>query len=277
MHLGIAMFPTDYTIGPVQLARAVEERGFESLFVPEHTHIPASRLTPYPGPQEDLPPEYSHVMSPVVALSAAAAVTTRLRLGFGVSLVVEHDPIALAKEVATLDFISDGRVIFGVGAGWNREEMENHGTDYHTRFSLMRERVEAMRRIWADEAASYHGRFVDFDEIWSWPKPVQRPGPPVLIGGHGEKALQRVVEWGDGWIPLSIEARKELPAQVEQLQRMAAEAGREPIEVTLFGARQRAETLERLEKIGVARAVFWLDPGTADELHPQLDALAELL
>src|ERR671936_1276605 len=184
MRFGVAMFPTDYSMEPAELARMAEERGFESLFFPEHTHIPASRRTPYP-PGGELPDEYSHTLDPFVALTAAAAATERLRIGTGICLVVERDPIVTAKEVASLDRLSGGRFLFGVGAGWNREEMANHGTDPRRRHELMRERVEAMKAIWTEDEASYHGRYVDFDRIWAWPKPLQRPHPPVIVGGNG--------------------------------------------------------------------------------------------
>src|ERR671926_1362353 len=194
MKFGVTMFPTRYSIGPAELARAVEERGFESLFFPEHTHIPISRRSPWPG-GADLPPEYRETLDPFLALTAAATVTERILLGTGICLVVERDPITTAKEVATLDLLSGGRVLFGIGGGWNREEMENHGTDPKVRFAVMRERIEAMKAIWAEDEAEYHGRHVDFDPIWSWPKPRQRPHPPVLVGGLGEKVLDRVVAY----------------------------------------------------------------------------------
>jgi probable F420-dependent oxidoreductase len=200
MLYGVAMFPTDYAVDPRVLARMVEQRGFESLFFPEHTHIPASRETPYP-PGGELPDMYSHTYDPFVALTAAAAATERLLVATGICLVVERDPIVTAKEVASLDRLSGGRLLFGVGAGWSREEMANHGTDPHRRFSLMRERLEAMKAIWTQDEASYHGEHVEFDRIWSWPKPVQKPHPPVLVGGNGPKVLDRVVAFGDEWMP----------------------------------------------------------------------------
>src|SRR2546423_1919274 len=190
------MFPTDYAIAPADLGRLAEERGFESLWFPEHTHIPASRETPYPGGGE-LPPEYSHTHDPFVALAQVAAVTERLRVATGICLVIQRDPIVTAKEVASLDALSGGRFIFGVGAGWNREEMLDHGTDPGRRFGVMRERIEAMKAIWTSDEASYHGRYVDFDRIWSWPKPAQRPHPPIIVGGNGELVLERVVGYGD--------------------------------------------------------------------------------
>src|SRR5881398_3208480 len=191
MHYGVVMFPTEYAMAPDDLARALEERGFESVWFPEHTHIPASRRSPWPGGGE-LPRDYWSSYDPFVALMAAGAATKRLKLGTGICLVIERDPITTAKEVATLDLLSGGRVLFGIGGGWNREEMENHGTDPTRRFAVMRERMLAMREIWTKDEAEYHGTFVDFDPIWSWPKPVQRPHPPVLVAGNGAGTLERV-------------------------------------------------------------------------------------
>jgi probable F420-dependent oxidoreductase len=273
MRFGIAVFPTDYGVDPATLARLVEERGFESLFFPEHTHIPASRRTPWPGGGE-LPEEYSHTHDPFVALTAAAASTERLLLGTGICLVVERDPIITAKEVASLDQLSGGRFLFGVGAGWNREEMENHGTDPRRRFSLMRERIEAMKAIWARDEASYHGEHVSFDRIWCWPKPVQRPHPPVLVGGNAERVLDRVVAFGDEWMPNRASG---LTERIADLNRLAAEAGRDPIPVTLSGARPDRELIERGERAGVHRCTFYIPPADAGETERRLDQLAAQL
>jgi probable F420-dependent oxidoreductase len=270
---GVAVFPTDYAVDPGALARMVEERGFESLFFPEHTHIPADRTTPYP-PGGELPRQYSHTYDPFVALTAAAATTESLLLATGICLVIERDPIITAKEVASLDRLSGGRFLFGVGAGWNLEEMENHGTDPHRRFSLMRERVEAMKAIWTQDEASYHGEHVDFDPIWSWPKPVQQPYPPVLVGGNGPKVLERVVAFGDEWMPNRVTG---LTDRVAELNRLAAEAGRDPIPVTLSGARPDPELIERGEQVGVHRCSFYIDPADAGETERQLDELASTL
>jgi probable F420-dependent oxidoreductase len=272
VRYGIAMFPADYAVEPGTLARMVEERGFESLFFPEHTHIPVDRTTPYP-PGGELPPEYSHTYDPFVALTAAAAATERLLLATGICLVIERDPIITAKEVASLDRLSGGRFLFGVGAGWNREEMENHSTDPHRRFSLMRERVEAMKAIWTEDEASYHGEHVDFDPIWCWPKPIQKPHPPVLVGGNGPKVLQRVVAFGDEWMPNRATG---LTERVAELGRLAAEAGRDPIPVTLSGARPDPELIERGERIGVHRCTFYITPSDAGETERQLDELAAI-
>jgi probable F420-dependent oxidoreductase len=273
MELGLAILLTDYSLAPAALGASAEERGFESLFLAEHTHIPISRESPYAGNGE-LPREYSHTIDPFVGLAAAATATERLKVGTGVCLVIQRDPITTAKEVATLDQISGGRFLFGVGAGWNREEMENHGTDPRTRFRRMRESVEAMKAIWAEDEAEYHGRFVDFDPIWSWPKPVQKPHPPVLVGGVGEKVLDRVVAYGDEWIPNRVKSPEDLGERIAELQRRAEDAGRERIPVTVFGA--RPDQLERLRDAGVTRALFRLRPEGPDEVQRELDELGEV-
>jgi probable F420-dependent oxidoreductase len=275
MDVGLAHFLTDWGMDPAELGREVEERGFESLFLPEHTHIPVSRDTPYPGGGE-LPPEYSHTLDPFVALGAAAAATERLKLGTGVCLVIERDPIVTAKEVATLDRISDGRFLFGVGAGWNVEEMRNHGTDPSTRFRRMRESVEAMKAIWAEDEAEYHGRLIDFDPIWIWPKPVQKPHPPVLVGGLGDKVYDRVVAYGDEWIPNRVQNPEALGERIAELQRRAEAAGRGQIPVTVFGAKPEVRLLERLRAAGVTRSLFYLPPAESGELERQLDQLTEV-
>ena len=275
MELGLAILLTDYSMQPARLGSLAEERGFESLFLAEHTHIPASRETPYPGGTE-LPREYSHTLDPFVALAAAAAATERLKLGTGVCLVIERDPIVTAKEVATLDHVSGGRFLFGVGAGWNKEEMRNHGTDPRTRWRVMRERVEAMKAIWTQDEAEYHGRFVDFDPIWSWPKPVQKPHPPVLVGGVGDKVLDRVVAYGDEWIPNRVRSPEQLGERIAGLQRRAEAAGRAPIPVTVFGAKREQRLLERLEAAGVTRSLFYVRPEEPDDVERQLDERAEV-
>ena len=275
MKFGLTIFPTAETIQPAALARRAEELGFESLWFPEHTHIPVSRDTPYPGGGE-LPDEYARIYDPFVGLTAAAAATERLLVGTGICLIVERDPITTAKEVATLDRISGGRFLFGVGAGWNLEEMANHGTEPRTRFSLMRERIEAMKAIWTADEASYHGRHVDFDPIWSWPKPVQEPFPPILVGGNSGGALDRVVALADEWIPNPETRLRELPARVADLQERAAAAGRDRIPVTFYGVKPEAEALERFAAAGVDRAVFYLPPAPADQVNPYLDHLAGL-
>jgi probable F420-dependent oxidoreductase len=275
MKYGLAMFPTDYSITPVQLAREAEARGFESLWFPEHSHIPASRRTPFPA-GGDLPKQYYDVFEPFIGLAAAAAVTTRLRLATGVCLVVQRDPIQTAKDVATLDRVSDGRFLFGIGAGWNAEEMENHGTVYRTRLSLMRERVLAMKAIWTQSKAEYHGKFVSFDPIMTWPKPVQKPHPPVLVGGGWPGGARRAIEYGDGWMPIHIP--RHLLKRIPEFWRDAEDAGRkrESLELTIFGALPDEKELDGLRAAGAARAVFMLPAEAADKILPRLDSLAEL-
>jgi probable F420-dependent oxidoreductase len=273
MKFGVYMFPTEYAIRPSELAKATEDHGFESLFFPEHTHIPTSRRTPFPGGGE-IPKEYSHTFDPFVALSTAAMVTERLLLGTGICLVIERDPIILAKEVASVDCISGGRVLFGIGGGWNREEMENHGTEPSRRWKLLRERVEAMKEIWTKDEAEYHGEFVNFDPIWQWPKPVQKPHPPVIVGGDGPNTLKRVVRYGDGWMPLG--RRTDFKGRIAELNRMAADAGRKPIPVTIFGAVPQPEVIEGYIEVGVERVLFNLPPAPANEVLPILKRHAEL-
>ncbi|HZP42548.1 MAG TPA: LLM class F420-dependent oxidoreductase [Candidatus Binatia bacterium] len=276
MDFGITMFATDYAIPVGELARAVEERGFESLFLPEHTHIPASRRSPWPGGAA-LPKEYWHTHDPFVALAVAAAVTTRLRLGTGICLLVERDPITTAKEVASLDHLSGGRVVFGIGAGWNAEEMEDHGTDFRTRWKLLRERVLAMKAIWTEDEPSFQGELVRFPPLWSWPKPVQKPHPPVLLGGHGPRALARVVEYADGWLPIGVRA-KNLADGIASLRRLAREQGRDPasLSVTVYGVPQNVDELRRLAEAGVGRGIFALPSAGADVILPLLDRCADV-
>jgi probable F420-dependent oxidoreductase len=271
MDIGLALFPTDYTIDPARVARLAEERGFHSLLFPEHTHIPVNRDTPYPDGGE-LPPEYSHTHDVFVTIAMAAAVTERLKVGPGVCLVIQRDPIITAKEVASIDALSGGRFLFGVGAGWNREEMANHGTDPRRRFKLMRERIEAMKAIWTEDEAEYHGEFVDFDPIWCWPKPVQQPHPPVLVGGTGEKVLDRVLAYGDEWMPNRVTDPEALGARIEELRERA---GRH-VPVTVFGAKPDPGFLERLAAVGVDRALCYLTPREPDAVERQLDEHAAL-
>jgi probable F420-dependent oxidoreductase len=275
MKYGVAIFATDETIDVPRLAAGAEQRGFESFFLPEHTHIPASRRTPYAGGGE-LPRYFYHLVDPLVSLAGAATVTKTIKLGTGVILVPEHDPIVLAKELATLDRMSNGRLIFGVGAGWIAEEAENHGVTFKTRFGLMRERVEAIKAIWTREDASYHGKFVNFDPIWCHPKPLQKPHPPVLMGGRTAASRKRAVAYCDGWIPTAIGAKELLPA-IADLREQARAAGRNPdsVSVTSFGA--KADEFRMLADAGVERAVFWLPSASADVVLPELDRLASLL
>jgi probable F420-dependent oxidoreductase len=275
MEIGIAMFPTDYAIEPAELGRLVEERGFDSLWFPEHTHIPSSRRTPYPGGGE-LPKEYSHTHDPFVALATVASATERLRIGTGICLVIQRDPIVTAKEVASLDSLSGGRFLFGVGAGWNEDEMENHGTDPRTRFVVMRERVEAMKAIWTEDEAEYHGKYVSFDPIWSWPKPEQKPHPPVLVGGSGEKVLDRVIRFGDGWLP-QPPREKDIVGRMTELRRRAEEAGRPRPIIIPFHSKSQPEFVEQMREAGADGCVFWIPPEGRDETEARLDRIAERL
>jgi probable F420-dependent oxidoreductase len=277
MHYGVTMFATDYAIRPDQLAREVEQRGFESLWFPEHTHIPVSRRTPYPG-GGDLPTEYWHTLDLFVALTAAATVTTKLRLASGICLVIERDPIVMAKEIATLDALSNGRFIFGIGGGWNAEEMENHGTNYKTRWRLLRERILAMKEIWTKDEAEFHGEFVNFDKIWSYPKPAQKPHPPILMGGDGPTTFDRVIGFCDGWLPIGMRVGN-LGEKLETLRNRAEAAGRDPksISVSVFGAKPDRAAIDELERVGAERVIFWLPPATADTVLPLLDKYATLL
>lgn len=273
---GVTMFPTDYSIQPVALGRALEERGFESVFFPEHTHIPASRRSRWPG-GDDLPQEYWHTHDPFVALGAIAATTERLKLGTGICLIPERDPILLANVVASLDLISNGRVLLGIGAGWNAEEMENHGTAFKDRWPVTKERIQAMRQIWTQEEAEFHGAHVDFDKIWSYPKPVQAGGPPVLIGADTPWAHRRVVDYADGWLP--IFGRSDVRDSLAALRIVAEEAGRDmsTIELSVFGVPPKEEIVTGLIEAGFQRILFWLPPAGEDEIIPRLDRYAAFI
>ncbi len=275
MKIGVNIFPTEYSIGVVEFGQRAEDLAFESVFFPEHTHIPVDRRSPYPV-GGDLPRAYAHTLDPLAALAAVAAVTTRILLGTSVCLVTQHDPIVLAKQVATVDLISHGRLLFGVGAGWNEEEMRNHGTNPPDRWRVMGERIQAMQRIWAQDEADYHGRFVDFDPIWSWPKPVQRPHPPILVGGDGPHTFQRVVAYGDAWFPLAHRSPTPLADKIANLQRLAATANRGPIPVTVLGVRPDPGVLARFERMGVDRCVISLPSAGRDEVVPLLARYAGL-
>ena len=273
-NFGIQMFPTDYAIQPVELARAVEERGFDSIFFPEHTHIPTSRKTPFPG-GGDLPDYYWRAHDPFVALGAAAAVTTRLRLGTGICLVIERDPITLAKECASLDLISNGRLILGIGAGWNREEMENHGASYTNRWKIVREKILAMKAIWTEDEPEFHGEFVDFDPIWSWPKPVQPGGPPVWIGASSKWVFDRVAEYAEGWMPIGGLGS----GNMERLKAACEKRGRDFNDVTLalFGAPADEDQARGRMDQGFSEMIFGIPPADADATLPRLDELAKLV
>ena len=277
MQLGVMMFPTDYAIQPQDLAVEAEARGYGSLWFPEHSHIPTSRRSPWPGGPE-LPKYYYDSYDQFVALAAAASVTKKIRLGTGICLVVQRDPIYTAKEVATLDRISNGRFLFGIGAGWNAEEMEDHGTAFDTRFKLMRERVAAMKEIWTKDKPKFAGEFVKFDEMMQWPKPVQKPHPPVILGGGFPHAAKRAIAYGDGWIPIG--GRNLDPLDVlPQFRQMAKDAGRDPksLSFDVFGAPPEADTLKRFRDAGVDSAILGLPPKGRDDVLPLLDKGAALI
>ena len=276
MRVGAFYFPTDYGINVAELARALEDRGFDSLFLPEHTHIPASRKSPFPGGGE-LPKRYSHTHDPFVALSFAAAATKKLKLGTGILLVPQHEPIVTAKAIASLDQLSGGRFIFGIGGGWNVEEMENHGATYQTRFKQMREHVLAMKELWTKDEASYNGEFVKFDRVWSWPKPAQKPHPPVILGGETDHTLRRVIEYCDGWFPRP-RGGFDVVKGVAHLRQMAEKAGRNPSTITtiVFGAANDANALESYDKAGIQSALLAIPDDSRDEILRYLDKIAPL-
>jgi probable F420-dependent oxidoreductase len=261
MDVGALIFPTDKTIRPDRLAVALEGRGYESLWVAEHTHIPLTRKTPYPAGGE-LPDFYKRTMDPFVALSVAATVTSQLKLGTGICLVNQHHAINLAKQCASVDLISDGRFLFGVGVGWNEDEMEHHGVDPSKRRSTARERILAVKELWSQEEAEFHGDYVDFSPSLSYPKPVNQP--PVIMGGSGGPVtFKHVIEYCDGWMP--IHGRTDPLEKIDLLHQMAEDAGRDPasIELTIYGCPMNADIVERYRAAGAQRLVFWL-PATAE-------------
>ncbi len=276
MDIGIFMFPTGDSIRPDELGAEVEARDFESLWFPEHTHIPTSRRTPFPGGGE-LPPEYSRSFDPFVALTAAAMSTNTIKLGTGICLIIERDVITTAKAVASLDVLSGGRFIFGIGGGWNREEMEHHGTDYGTRFAKLEEQVAAFKTIWTQDEAEFHGRHVDFEPIWSWPKPAQKPHPPIVLGGGTGYTRQRVVDFCDGWLPIGRSTEAVLTG-IKDLKRRAERAGRafESIQVSVFGAPPQQDVLYAYAELGVGRVILPLPPQGRDKALPRLDRYATL-
>jgi probable F420-dependent oxidoreductase len=278
MEIGAAIFFTDYSMAPTELAVALEQRGFDSLWVAEHSHIPVTRRFNVPGGQ--LTKQYYDVMDPFVTLSAAAAVTTRLKLATGVCLVIQRDTIQTAKSVASLDQVSKGRFLFGIGCGWNAEEMEDHGTVYETRTLKMREQIEAMKEIWSKDKPEYHGKIVDFPPMQTWPKPVQKPHPPIIVGGAFRLAARRAIRYGDGLIPFAASAGPDGPAEfMPRLREMAKEAGRDPqsLSVTLGGAPEDPDLLKRNRDLGITRMTVRLPPANADEILPLLDRWAKLI
>lgn len=280
MDIGVAIFPTDTTMQPTELARVAEERGFESLWFPEHSHIPVSRTTPWGGRKgaPDLPDFYWRSHDQFVALGAAAAVTSTIKLATGITLVAQRDPIWTAKQAATVDHISDGRLLMGVGYGWNKEEMNNHGTSYLDRRAILRENVLAMKALWTDEEAEFHGEHVDFDKSWAWPKPKQAGGPPIILGGAaGPKTAADIAEFADGWMPIG--ARHAMQGGLEEIAKACEAIGRDPksIEKTIFFAQPTVEELETLEAMGIDRAVLGLPQGDEAEVMAAFDELAKLL
>ena len=279
LAFGVSMFFTDYSMRPDELGRALEQRGFESVWAPEHSHIPLSRKTPFPGGGK-VPKKYFDAMDPFVTLTAAAAATQRLKIGTGVCLVAQRDPIQTAKLVATIDQVSGGRFLFGIGNGWNQDEMEDHGTVFETRHKLARERVEAMKAIWTETKPEYHGEFVNFGPMMAWPKPVQKPHPPVIVGGAFPYSARRAVRYGEGWIPhASRGTYAEIAEMIPQFRQMAQKAERDPdaIQITVWGPKQEADLMRRYEDLGVARVVFSVESEQADSILPQLDTLAALM
>ncbi len=279
MKFGASMFFTDYSISPAALARAMEDRGFDTLWAPEHSHIPLSRKTPFPlGPE--LPKRYYDVMDPFVTLAAAAAVTKTLNVGTGICLVAQRDPIQLAKSVASLDQVSGGRFLFGIGSGWNQDEIENHGTAFAARHKVVRERVEAMKAIWTQDAAEYHGEFVDFGPMAAWPKPVRKPHPPILVGGAFPYSARRAVRYGDGWMPQVTKADKApLSEVIPRFRQMAGEAGRDPAAMPIIIGAQPpdAALIESYAALGVDMVYPSLPSEGADAILPMLDTWAEIM
>ena len=278
MKLGLCTFPTEQGLSPTELATLGEQAGFESLWLSEHSHIPVARTTPWPGGNE-LPPHYYRAFDPVPALAAAAAVTSRIRLGFGIALVVQRDPIQFAKSVATLDVLSGGRIDVGVGGGWNAEEMANHGTQFDHRWKVMRERVAAIKEIWTHDQAEYHGEFVDFDPIFSWPKPVQDPHPPIHVGGRIPGGLRRALKWGDGWIPLLGRGDSAFAAHMATVRAEAAELGRDlaGFQVSIFGSGPDADQLASYRDAGIDRVTLFVPPMSADEARAAIDLYHPLI
>ena len=280
LKFGVSMFFTDYAIAPRDLGIALEQRGFESVWAPEHSHIPLSRKTPFPA-GGDLPKKYYDAMDPFVALTAAAAATKSLMIGTGVCLVQQRDPIQTAKLVASIDQVSRGRFLFGIGNGWNQDEMENHGTDFSTRHKRARENIEAMKAIWTQSKAEYHGDLVNFDPIMAWPKPVQKPHPPILVGGAFPYSARRAIRYGDGWLPQAARrgSYRQIGDMIPEFRAMAEAAGRDPksIAITVWHSRKDPDLLKRYEDLEVERVVFPLESDTAEAVMPTLDSIADLI
>jgi probable F420-dependent oxidoreductase len=280
VDFGVMIFPTDKAIGPIELAKEAEARGFESLWFPEHSHIPTSRVTPWGGREgaPPLPEEYWRSHDQFVALGAAAAVTERIKLGTGITLVAQRDPIWLAKSVATVDALSGGRMLFGIGYGWNKEEMNHHGVSYTQRRAVTREAILAMKELWTKDEAEFHGEHFSFSPSWQWPKPTQKPHPPVILGGAaGPRTIADIVEFCDGFMPIA--GRYDFASQVKDVQRAAEDAGRDPASITFgqFGTPPKADIVEGLIEAGCTRIVLGLPPAGPAEVLPLLDRHAELV
>jgi probable F420-dependent oxidoreductase len=277
MKIGAVMFFTTNSMQPAPLARAMEERGFESLWVPEHTHIPSSLNSAYPA-SGGLVRAYYELMDPFLALNTAATVTTKLKVGTGIALIIQRDPIVTAKMVSSIDQLSQGRFLFGVGNGWNQDEIENHGTAFASRHKLARERVEAMKAIWTEEEPEYHGEFVDFGKMKQWPKPFQKPHPPIIVGGAFPYAARRAVRYGDGWIPRDDWLDRDGIEVLDKFRAMAREAGRDPasLAISTFRVPDDLERLKRYRDLGIDRVVFSLPGDKDDKIMPILDRWAEL-
>ena len=279
VSFGVSMFPTDKAMNPLVLAQEAEARGFESIWFPEHSHIPTSRVTPWGGNPKapPLPEEYWRTYDQFVALGMAAAVTKTIKVGTGITLVAQRDPLWLAKEVATVDALSGGRLQFGIGYGWNKEELAHHGVRYSDRRAVLRERILAMKELWTKDEAEFHGDHVNFSSSWSWPKPATKPHPPIILGGSaGPRTMADIVEFCDGFMPVS--GRYDLAAQITQIRQMATDAGRDPasIEFGQFGTPAKAEILDQLVEVGLSRIVFGLPPAAEEKVLPLLDRYAEL-
>jgi len=278
MKIGAVMFFTAEAMSPAALGRELEARGFESLWVPEHTHVPSTRLTEYPG-GGPLPRPYYDIMDPFLVLNAAAAATTNLKIGTGICLVVQRDPIVTAKMVSSIDHLSNGRFLFGVGNGWNRDEIENHGTAFATRNHLARERIEAMKTIWTQDEPAYHGEFVNFGPMSQGPKPLQKPHPPIIVGGAFPYAARRAIRYGDGWIPRADRLEHDgVGVVIKNFRHMATEAGRDPssLPITIFRVPDDLTQLRFCQEIGIDRVVFSLPAEKADKILPILDRWAEV-
>ena len=278
MKIGAVMFFTTDSMRPAPLAKELEARGFESLWVPEHTHIPSSRKTQYPAGGGLIRPYYD-IMDPFLVLNAAATVTTKLKVGTGIALIVQRDPIVTAKEVSTIDQLSNGRFLFGVGNGWNQDEIENHGTVFKSRHKLARERIEAMKTIWANDEPEYHGEFVSFDKMKQWPKPFQKPHPPIIVGGRLEYAAKRAFRYGDGWIPRDDWLETDGVESIHTFRKMAADAGRDPasLPISIFRTPDSLERLKLCQDVGIDRVVFTLPAEKEDKIMPILDRWSELM